>query len=238
MSNTVWTTKTMREDNLRMFGLSFPNKFDYTTYCYLKTIENKTPEQEEERRKNLIVRIELSKTIDNFKKLNPEFIPKILYAHNVIKDIEVPHFMRTWSGDVIITEECAQILKQFKLGTTEMHPVSFFDLDLNEPVNNKTYYFLNICEWRHFLVPEQCSKDMRTKTYKNDNYDAHELYEPDYRNNAIAISDMAINCDIDLWHDPALNHSVFMSDALKQALEAAGMTPDWRLFTCLLVQHS
>ena len=38
MSNTVWTTLTMREDNLRMFGLSFPNKFDYPTYKKIESI--------------------------------------------------------------------------------------------------------------------------------------------------------------------------------------------------------
>ena len=29
MSNKVWTTTSNRSDNLRLFGLSFPNKFNY-----------------------------------------------------------------------------------------------------------------------------------------------------------------------------------------------------------------
>ena len=36
MSNKVWTTIVMREDNLKVFGLSFPNKFDYPEFYALE----------------------------------------------------------------------------------------------------------------------------------------------------------------------------------------------------------
>ena len=51
-----------------------------------------------------------------------------------------------------------------------------FDIDLNEPVNDKTYYLLNIAEWRHYLLPEFGSEKIRKKSYNNESYQVFGLY--------------------------------------------------------------
>lgn len=238
MSNKVWTTTSNREDNLRMFGLSISNKLDYPTFYLLDQIIEKNEQQKEEWKILLKNSIEINKPYNAKHKIDQTLIPKILYGHNIRKDIELPSFCRTPEGYQIVNEECANILKKFRLGETAMYPLSFFDLALNEPVNDKTYYFLNIAEWRHYLLPEFSSSELDKKKYKNEIYDSFRLYHSDYEDGAIAVSEQAINCDLDLWHDPALISSIFMSDKLKQALNEAGMEKDWLLYSCKLIQQS
>jgi hypothetical protein len=234
MSNKVWTTIVMREDNLKVFGLSFPSKFDYTSLYLLEKKEKLAEEEEESWKQMMETRLEINDRYRAFKRLDPKIVPTVLYAHNVSKQINFPSFCRTREGNILLTEECANLLKQFRLGATAMYPLSFFDLDLNEPVNDKTYYLLNIIEWRHYLIPEMSSDALRKRKIKNENYDLYDLYYPNYKDDAIAITEQAINCDLDLWHDPALTSSIFVSDALKQALDEAQLSDAWQLFLCVL----
>ena len=183
----------------------------------------------------LDARIEAKKQTVAFKKIDPTIIPNVLYAHNVSKQIKFPSFCRTYDGDILINEACANLLKQFRLGDTAMYPLSFFDIDLNEPVNDKTYYLLNITEWRHYLMPEMSSDALRKRKIKNENYVLYDLYYPNYKDDAIAITEQAINCDLDLWHDPALTSSIFISDELKKALAEAGMGTDWLFYECQII---
>jgi hypothetical protein len=76
----------------------------------------------------------------------------------------LPTFFRVNSG-IIISESCAKILKKFRLGETGLYPLSFFDIQLNESVNDQTYYFLNIAELRSYLRPEDCIKNEKTNIY-------------------------------------------------------------------------
>ena len=84
-------------------------------------------------------------------------------------------------------------------------------------------------------MPEQSSKHLSKEANKNDGYQAYWLYYEQYKSGAIALSERAVQCDLDLWHDPALIGSIFMSNALKQALDQAGMAPDWLFYQCQLI---
>lgn len=46
MSKKVWTTTSNRQDNLRLFGLSFPGKFDYPAFYQLEKKINLTATEE------------------------------------------------------------------------------------------------------------------------------------------------------------------------------------------------
>ncbi|MDO4768320.1 MAG: hypothetical protein Q4B25_09235 [Pseudomonadota bacterium] len=50
-----------------------------------------------------------------------------------------------------------------------------------------------------------------------------------------AVSEEALHADVDIWHDPKLNRSIFMSAALKQALDKAKMSKVWKLVSCKLI---
>jgi hypothetical protein len=230
MSNKVWTTTIMFDENYRVFGLSFPELFDYVEFYKLKG------DSEEGKMKIKKMRQAKIEVVDQYhlsKKIKSVNAPTILYAHGFGKTVEFPSFFRTQDGFVIVTEACANVLKQFRLGESVLYPLSFFDIQLNEPVNDQTYYFFNIAELRTYLRPEYCTEKMRKQSYiKHEGYQLFNLYHAYYTDHAIAITKEAIECDIDLWQDPELDDSIFMSDSLKKALDDAQLSDAWQLFLC------
>lgn len=234
MSNKVWTTTSNRSDNLRLFGLSFPGKFDYPELYQLEKKRMKTDEEKKRWLDLQKIALEIGKPYRAGKKIDTRFIPTTLYGNSIDKDFEFPSFCRTLDGFLLINEKCANVLKKFRLGETRMYPVSFFDLDLNEPVNNHIYYFLNIAEWRNYFIPDY-SKKIEKKINKNENYEQYWIYYADYADYAVAVLKEINECDLDLWHDPALTSSIFVSDELKNALDESGMGTDWLFYNCLII---
>lgn len=168
------------------------------------------------------------------QKIDSAIVPTIFYGNSIDKDFEFPSFCRAPDGFLLINEKCRNILKSFRLGETEMYPLSFFDLDLNEYVNDKNYYFLNIAEWRNYLIPEHSTERLKENNNLNESCKEYRLSHSRYEDGAIAVSKQAENCDLDLWHDPALTSSIFISNDLKKALDEAEMGMDWNLFRCKL----
>ncbi|WP_436899504.1 hypothetical protein [Acinetobacter gyllenbergii] len=230
MSNNVWTTTIIFDENYRVFDLCFPKIFDYVELYQLKG------DSEEEKNKRKQMRRAKIEIVDQYhlgKKIAPVNAPTILYAHGFSKTVKLPSFFRTQDGFVILTEECANVLKKFSLGGSVLYPLSFFDIQLNELVNDQTYYFFNITELRSYLLPECSSNDLDKHSYtKHEGYQLYKLYHADYADHAIAIKKEAIKCDIDLWRDPELDNSIFMSDELKKALDEAQLSDAWQLFLC------
>ena len=230
MSNNVWTTTIMFDENYRVFDLSFPGIFDYAE---LYKIKGDSEEEKNIRKQMRRAKIEIVDQYHLAKKIAPVNAPTILYAHGFSKTVKLPSFFRTQDGFVILTEECANVLKKFRLGGNALYPLSFFDIQLNELVNDQTFYFFNITELRSYLLPEYSSKDLDKHSYtKHEGYQLYKLYHADYADHAIALKKEAIECDIDLWRDPELDNSIFMSDELKKALDEAQLSDAWQLFLC------
>ena len=162
-------------------------------------------------------------------------MPDTLYGYKFGKNIKLPPVTLTSCG-LVLTEPCAEILQRFRLGETQMSAMSFYDYGLQELVDDKTYYFLNIAEWRKYLIYSECSDRVRPVKYPRDGYD--ELYNMAFRgkdNIDYAVSEEALHADVDIWHDPKLNRSIFMSAALKQKLDKAKMSKVWKLVSCKLI---
>lgn len=230
MSNNVWTTTIMFDENYRVFDLSFPGIFDYAE---LYKIKGDSEEEKNIRKQMRRAKIEIVDQYHLGKKIAPVNAPTILYAHGFSKTVKLPSFFRTQDGFVILTEECANVLKKFRLGGNALYPLSFFDIQLNELVNDQTFYFFNINELRSYLLPEYSSKDLDKHSYtKHEGYQLYKLYHADYADHAIALKKEAIECDIDLWRDPELDNSIFMSGELKKALDEVQLSDAWQLFLC------
>jgi len=232
VSNNVWTTTIMFDENYRVFDLSFPDKFNYVE---LYKIKGDSEEEKKLRKQLRNAKIEIVDQYHLSKKIEPVNAPTVLYAHGFGKTVKLPSFFRTQDGFVILTEACANVLKQFRLGQSALYPLSFFDIKLNESVNVQTYYFLNIAELRSYLSPEYCTDELDKHSYtKHAGYQLYKLYHADYTDYSIAIKKEAVNCDVDLWQDPELDSSIFISDKLKKALEDLEIGCDWNLFKCKL----
>jgi len=148
MSQQVWVTANSHLVNVRQFGVSFPGVFDYLAFYPLdrKKKQERTDAEQAEWLSMMQACVKISKQYNNFKKLDPAIIPTTLYGHNIRTDIELPAFCSTEGGGGIIflNEQCAALLKQFRLGETVMYPVSFFDVDHHQLVNDQRYYILNL----------------------------------------------------------------------------------------------
>lgn len=234
MSKKVWVTTLNRPDNLRLFGLSFPNKFDYPKLHQLDKKIVKTDEEKERWLDLQKISLEISKPYLAAKKIHPNLVPTTLYCNSISLEFKFPYFCRTPDGFLLVNQACKNILEKFKLGETEIHQVSFFDLDLNTSINHENYYFLNIAESRNYLIPEKSSESLKETNVLNNGYKNYRLYHSNYKNGGIAINNNALNCNLDLWHDPALIGSIFVSDELKKALDDAGIGRDWLFYKCLI----
>ena len=127
MSNNVWTTTIMFDENYRVFDLSFPEIFDYVELYQLK---GDSEEENNKRKQMRKIKIEIIKQYHLAKKILPANAPTILYAHGFSKTFKLPSFFRTQDGFIILTEECANVLKKFRLGGSALYPLSFLIFSL------------------------------------------------------------------------------------------------------------
>ena len=44
-----------------------------------------------------------------------------------------------------------------------------------------------------------------------------------------------LECPADMWHDPLVNHSIFFSQSLKEAIDNAGLYKDFSLLPYVLI---
>ncbi len=112
---------------------------------------------------------------------------------------------------IAFNEECVNVLKQFNLGNSTLTPLKIHKLFTDELWLEDTFYFLNLCEQREYLVNPQPNEDCRFIPYYGNN-GAYVRPELTMADNAITIHQSALECDLDLWHDPLLHNSYFLSD--------------------------
>ena len=149
-----------------------------------------------------------------------------------IPDPKYSIFMVT-DGYIIVTKSCAEILQQFRLLDTQMVPLQLFNPKTRELVNEETYFLLNIYAWCSYFDIKD-NKDFRDKNYENHGY---HIYAPPYliKDGDCTISNTVLQCDIDLWHDPSVRGSIFLPQALRDALHKAKMLKPWFLHSCRLI---
>ncbi len=77
-----------------------------------------------------------------------------------------------------------------------------------------TYYFLNLCEHRHYVAEKQSHPRMK---YKSKGFKKPFYRISHHEDDIVEVLHSAVNCDLDFWHDPLLRGSYFFSKALVKA---------------------
>ena len=133
----------------------------------------------------------------------------------------------------MLHESVATVLMQFNLGKTLLSQVEIINIETDKRVTDQVYYYVHLAETREYLDDEK-SKDLDSNLY-DPSSKVRSVFRP--KNDDIALNTEAQDCTVDLWHDPMLRNSWFMSDRLVQALIQAGLTPqqDVDLVQCRLV---
>jgi len=248
MSNkkpTVWITNCMDISyNIYSIGLNFPEIIEYPKYEELRKNRRAGSLKDEEYQILNLARNRLIKNCEinyNFKKM--DMLPDSMWIELLdpiigkggaknIPDPKYSIFMVT-DGYIIVTKSCAEILQQFRLLDTQMVPLQLFNPKTRELVNEETYFLLNIYAWRSYFDIKD-NKDFRDKNYENHGY---HIYAPPYliKDGDCTISNTVLQCDIDLWHDPSVRGSIFLSQALRDALHKAKMLKPWFLHSCKMI---
>lgn len=190
--------------------LHYANTGDYFEYRRLYDLDSKKTKQEKQIFDEIYhKRIKLREMArSSFLPLPQEHMPDIMYAGKNLfigkklrKNFKLPEIFLT--GVFVSQQKFVDILKQFRLGQTQIgQPIRIFDLDTDDYFDDVRYYFINIAERHRYFLPDQ-QKTPKYKHYCADNY---------------PISSKALDCPVDIWHDPAIKNSLFLSDNLAQAL--------------------
>ncbi|UOP05554.1 hypothetical protein LVJ77_05445 [Conchiformibius kuhniae] len=132
---------------------------------------------------------------------------------------------------LVLSEACGEIFQQFHLGNSKLVKLQIYNMGTLEPDDERFFYFFDLAEWRHYVLPEKSGSACDALGYERNGYKYH-FYRPN--KDSLVLSEAALNCDLDIWHDPMLMRSVFLSKRLYQALDDAGMIKDWHVNPCLI----
>lgn len=138
----------------------------------------------------------------------------------------VRHLFR---GDYwFVSEHCAAVLRSHDLGGGALYYVEFLQMDRKTKVVGQ-YYALNIGNTKRTFVPELSSNAPQNP------YSA-TLYQlwPIAGDGDIAVTKDAL-AGHDIWIEPTLSGSFFVSDKLANALRSAGCDKPFQLRRCRVV---
>ena len=248
MSNkksTVWITNRLDiTNNSYCIRLSFPEVIEYPECEDLIRKERAENLTEEERSKIEDIRnnlIDIIMKYGDFKKIDllPDSMWSVLLDPVIAKGkvMNVPNpedsIFAVRDGFILITKPCAEILQRFRLSDMQMTPLQLFNPKTRELVNEETYYLLNIYAWRTYFD----GKNNEIFINKNYKYNGYNIYTPPYdiKNGDCVLRSSALQCDVDLWHDPSVRDSIFLSQALRDALHKAKMLKTWFLHSCKMI---
>lgn len=159
---------------------------------------------------------------------------KSLYAGEYIKPENMPvkaykkpnselpkqneFLFRIINGYLLMNQAFYDVILKNVLGKTHFSQIYIHEIQSRIRLIDKAYYFINIAETREFLnVPD--SDGIAPNSYMPEMPDRY-ISSP--KDNDIVLEDDAFCSDVDMWHDPRLHESVFVSDKLAQSLFAAG----------------
>ena len=165
-----------------------------------------------------------------------EHLPDSLWVES--SDTKLPpsseYIFKVRSGGVVFTQACAQLLQHFRLGESTLTPVQLYSLETQQLCSDKTFYFLNLCERREYIQYPQV--DEMFKLFPTmEGRDKYTTNGVPIKDQQLYVQCEALECELDLWHDPLLTGHIFLSDALHDALVQVNMDSQWEMVSCQLV---
>ena len=128
---------------------------------------------------------------------------------------------------------CADVLRQFDLGQTALYPVDIFQYDRTTRVDGD-YFHLAFGEVKNVFEPDQTPDVEVASARLNPKPNGYWMLKFALSDGDTAVNKSALE-GADLWIDPSLLKTFFMSDVLVQALKAAKLTRRFGLRKCRVV---
>ena len=222
------------------FKLGIPATLNFPEYFSLEAKENETPLEIEQREKIADKIIEVIRLYRNHQILPAEILPhtmyadfQVLYAAFPRENLAlIPSIFAITNKYIMITEPLLNILRNFRLGSTQISPVKLREKTTHELLSEQTYYFINVCEQHGYLSPENSDPSLRMVSRGD-----YSIYSPPGDKEYVKkfyFSRSALDCAVDIWHDPLIAYSIFFSDPLYHAIHATGLDKNLSLFSCHL----
>ncbi|RKV69639.1 MAG: hypothetical protein D8H97_35070 [Neisseria sp.] len=223
------------------FQLGAPATMSFSEYFALEEKEERTDVEEERRKKMLHQIVESIDLYLEHKAFPPSTLPHAMYADFQVMYAKFPReklsslitpVFGISSKYIMITEPLFHILRNFCLGSTQISPVKLYEKTTGELLSEQTYYFINVCENHGYLSPEDNSS---IKMAHRGLRKIYSLPSNNTKAKKFRFSQESLNCPVDIWHDPLLEDSVFLSEPLLRAIQEAGLYKGFSCFSCVLV---
>lgn len=220
--------------------MGIPATVNFPEYFALEAKKDKTPLEIELRKSISNKLIEIIRLYRNHQMLPTEILPHTMYADFQVMYAAFPRenlalmppLFEISDGYLMITEPLLAVLRHFRLGSTQIIPVKLRDKTTNELLSEQTYYFINVCE-RHSYCSLEFSDPSLRKLPIKDRVLYHSPSDKATANKFI-FSKQALDCPVDIWHDPLIYGSIFFSHALSMAIYKAKLNKGFYLFACNL----
>jgi hypothetical protein len=161
--------------------------------------------------------------------LRPDEMPKKFFGDKRYGKIKSLIHLCSCNGFMLTSKQAADVLAKFDLGQGGVFPVEIYQPD-KTTVFDLGYHFLNFGAVKQTLAVSQSLK-LQARGFGLKNYEMPTIMADDL----IAVSTTAL-AGPDLWTDPLLSHSFFVSDRLAKALKKEKLTRAFRLYRCKMVE--
>jgi hypothetical protein len=161
-------------------------------------------------------------------------VPETMCPKKIWGDEDVPFFDKIpdlicAQGQWIVSAQAADVLRRFNLGGGALYPVTEGIYQQDQVTRVPGEFFV----WIFGNVKQGFLPDQTTKCFPISGAYWWEI-SYDLADDDIAVS-QAVLGGPDVWLDPLLFDSIFLSGALGDALEAAGLREAFRLYRCRVV---
>jgi len=178
--------------------------------------------------------VEVKRKNEAGEPLDEELLPKkFFYIYRDKKEKRInPGFFNA-GGFHCVSAAFADVLRRLDLGKGALYPVELFQHDRETPVEGE-YFCLNFGNQKQAVVPEYSPK-LRKPSYPQKEGEPPWILPAVLENNDIAVTKIALEKP-DLWVDPQIRESLFLSDPLAKALKEAKLTRQFKLRKCRMIR--
>ncbi len=139
------------------------------------------------------------------------------------------------NGFVAVKGRLAETLSRFDLGKNGLIPLTIYQENLTTPEPGE-FFIVNFAVRKDSLVAEHSTMIDRHYVERATGRQIWTV-DPGVKDGDIALTPAALDGE-DLWNEERIRSRLFMSDALVTAIRKAGVTTDFRLARCRIVEAS
>jgi hypothetical protein len=172
--------------------------------------------------------IEIKQANERGEVLGPNDFPTVIFGapHALERHYQVPDLFAAY-GYWMVSEQAANVLRQFDLGQAQLRSVPVLKRDRQTPIGGN-WFCLNFGNARPLVIPEQ--SEMLRPGPQN-----RYTFPVTLADDQLVVSAEALQPP-DIWVDPQLWDNFFVSHGLREALRKAKLSQRFYLTRCRIAE--